>query len=238
MAAEVDQSLSGPASPVAIVLLSGGLDSCVALASAVARHGTHTAVLHAGYGQRTAVRERQAAQALAAHYGLSMYRDIDLAWLRQLGGSSLTDASLPIPDATSTGALPDAAVPSTYVPFRNANLLAAAVAWAEVVGATEIYCGAHAADSAYPDTQPAFFTAFNELVRQGTPEATQIVVQAPLLELDKEAIVLRGQQLQAPMHLTWSCYERQDAPCGRCHSCHLRAAGFAAAGLTDPTLTT
>ena len=219
---------------MAVVLVSGGLDSCVALAIAVARHGARTAVLHAGYGQRTAVREHQAAKAVADHYGLSMYLDIDLAWLRQLGGSSLTDPDLPIPDATSTEALPTETVPSTYVPFRNATLLAAAVAWAEVLGATEIYCGAHAADSLYPDTQPAFFTAFNELVRRGTPETTQIVVQAPLLDLNKAAIVLRGQQLQAPLHLTWSCYERQDAPCSRCHSCHLRAAGFAAAGIADP----
>ncbi|MDA0335222.1 MAG: 7-cyano-7-deazaguanine synthase QueC [bacterium] len=213
----------------AIALLSGGLDSCVALAQAVTHHGRLTAVLHATYGQRTAAREHQAAHAIADHYGLGTRRDVDLTWLRDMGGSSLTDTALPIP-----GADDDQAVPSTYVPFRNATLLAVAVAWAEVLGAGEIFCGAHAADSAYPDTQPAFFSAFNELVRQGTPAKTQIDVRAPLLHLDKAGIVRRGQELGAPLHLTWSCYERQDQPCRRCHSCHLRARGFAAAGIIDP----
>jgi len=217
-----------------VALLSGGLDSCVALALAVARHGGQTAVLHVGYGQRTAPREHEAAHAIADHYGLETRRDVDLTWLRDLGGSSLTDASLPVPDLDRDCG-PGAGVPSTYVPFRNATLLAAAVAWAEVLGAGEVYCGAHAADSAYPDTQPAFFSAFNELVRQGTAVSTIIEVQAPLLQLDKAAIVRRGQELDAPLHLTWSCYQRQDRPCRRCHSCHLRAQGFAAAGITDPS---
>ena len=216
----------------AVALLSGGLDSCVALAVAVARHGGQTAVLHVGYGQRTAAREREAAHAIADHYGLATRRDVDLTWLGDMGGSSLTDISLRVPDAG-----PDAGtgVPSTYVPFRNATLLAAAVAWAEVLGAEEVYCGAHAVDSAYPDTQPAFFSAFNELVRQGTSDSTRIEVQAPLLQLDKAAIVRRGLELDAPLYLTWSCYQRQDQPCRRCHSCHLRAQGFAAAGITDPS---
>ncbi len=213
----------------AIALLSGGLDSCVALAQAVTRYGPLTAMLHATYGQRTAARERQAAHAIADHYGLRTRLVVDLTWLRDMGGSSLTDTTLPIP-----GADDDQAVPSTYVPFRNATLLAVAVAWAEVLGAGEIFCGAHAADSAYTDTQPAFFSAFNELVRQGTPATTRIDVQAPLLHLDKASIVRHGQELGAPLHLTWSCYERQDEPCRRCHSCHLRARGFAAAGITDP----
>jgi 7-cyano-7-deazaguanine synthase len=213
----------------AVALLSGGLDSCVAVAIAVQAYGRRTAILHAGYGQRTAQREQQAAQAIAAHYELDTFRTIDLGWLRDIGGSSLTDASQPVPAADDP-----AAVPTTYVPFRNAILLAAAVAWAEVLGAGEIYCGAHAADSAYPDTQPAFFTAFDEVVRQGTPQTTQIIVRTPLLDLDKEAIVRRGDELQVPLHLTWSCYQRQDQPCDRCHSCHLRARGFAAAGVPDP----
>ena len=213
----------------AVALLSGGLDSCVAVAIAVQAYGPRMAILHAGYGQRTAMREQQAAQAISAHYGLGTFLAVDLTWLRDIGGSSLTDQSQPVPGADDT-----AAVPTTYVPFRNASLLAAAVAWAEVLGAGEVYCGAHAADSAYPDTQPAFFTAFNEVARQGTPQTTQIVVRTPLLDLDKEAIVRRGDRLQAPLHLTWSCYEQQDQPCRRCHSCHLRARGFAAAGIPDP----
>ena len=217
----------------AVALLSGGLDSCVALALAVERHGQQTAMLHVGYGQRTAAREHEAAHAIADHYGLQTRRDIDLTWLRDMGGSSLTDTSLSVPGAEQDEA-PDG-VPSTYVPFRNATLLAAAVAWAEVIGAGEVYCGAHAADSSYPDTQPPFFSAFNELVRLGTADTTRIDVQTPLLHLNKAGIVRRGGELKAPLHLTWSCYERQDQPCRRCHSCHLRARGFAAAGVTDPS---
>ena len=213
----------------AVALLSGGLDSCVGLAIAVSRHGPRVAALHAGYGQRTAARELESTLAIANHYDLETRRTLDLTWLRDMGGSSLTDTALPVPE-TSEGD----GVPTTYVPFRNAILLAAAVAWAEVLGAGEIYCGAHAVDSAYPDTQPAFFAAFDEVVRQGTPKITRIQVRTPLLELDKAAIIRRGQDLGAPLHLTWSCYERQDRPCQRCHSCHLRARGFAAVGITDP----
>lgn len=218
-----------PGGPRAVALLSGGLDSCVGLAMAVAVHGPRVAVLHAGYGQRTAARELESALAIADHYDLETRRTIDLTWLGDMGGSSLTNTHLPVPDAAEGDGLP-----TTYVPFRNATLLAAAVAWAEVLGAGEIYCGVHAVDSAYPDTQPAFLAAFNELVRQGTPETTRIEVRAPLIDLDKAAIVRRGQELGAPLHLTWSCYQRQDRPCRRCHSCFLRARGFAAAGLTDP----
>ena len=211
--------------PTAIALLSGGLDSCVSLASAVAAHGLQTAVLHVCYGQRTAAREQQAARDIAGHYGLEIWRNIDLTWLRDMGGSSLTDPSLPVPDATdgySGGHGETEVLPSTYVPFRNATLLAAAVAWAEVLGAHEVYCGAHAADSAYPDTQPAFFESFHEVTERGTARDTHIEICTPLLHMDKTAIVRLGQRLQAPLHLTWSCYERQDHPCQRCHSCHLR----------------
>ncbi|HJP34046.1 MAG TPA: 7-cyano-7-deazaguanine synthase QueC [Candidatus Latescibacteria bacterium] len=221
----------GDAEIRAVALLSGGLDSCVTLALAIARHGPQVGVLHAGYGQRTALREARAANAIADHYGLASRRDIDLTWLRDMGGSSLTDTSLPVPAAADTDP-----VPSTYVPFRNAILLSAAVAWAEVLGATEIFCGAHAADSAYPDTQPAFFAAFDELARQGTAAATRIEVRTPLLDLDKGGIVRRGLDLNAPLHLTWSCYAGQDRPCRRCHSCDLRARGFAAAGHVDPIM--
>lgn len=217
----------------AVALLSGGLDSCVALATAVEAHGPATAVLHASYGQRTAARERQAAQALAAHYELALWREIDLSWLADMGQghSSLTDTSLVVPDATDEG------LTSTYVPFRNAVLLTAGIAWAEVLGASQVICGAHAADSSYPDTQPGFFAAINDLAGQGTAPQTQIQVLAPLLDLNKEHIVRQGFELKAPMELTWSCYQRSDRPCQTCHSCHLRAAGFAAAGRPDPLQT-
>ena len=206
----------------------------MSLARAIDTHGLQTAVLHVGYGQRTSARD------ITEHYGLETWRNIDLTWLRDMGGSSLTDLSLPVPDATEgyTGGCGETeAVPSTYVPFRNATLLAAAVAWAEVLGASEVYCGAHAADSAYPDTQPAFFSAFSEVTDRGTADNTHIEICTPLLHMDKTAIVHLGLQLQAPLHLTWSCYEHQDHPCQRCHSCHLRAQGFAAAGVLDPLMT-
>lgn len=220
----------------AVALLSGGLDSCVAVAEAVAAAATEcrpaVAALHAGYGQRTAARERAAFCAIADHYRLRTRLEIDLTFLGHMGGSSLTDAELSVPGAQA----PENGVPSTYVPFRNANLLAAAVAWAETLGATQVYCGAHAPGSVYPDTQAPFFAAFEEVVRLGTPKATRIRLRTPLLGLDKAAIVRRGLTLDAPLHLTWSCYQSQDLPCGDCHSCHLRARGFAEAGVPDPLL--
>ncbi len=214
----------------AIALVSGGLDSCVALAEALRSHGEDVAVLHAGYGQRTEGRERRAFLEIADHYGLERRREIDLRYLRELGGSSLIDPTLPIP----RGDAPGGEVPATYVPFRNAILLSAAVAWAEVLGAPEVFCGAHAPGSPYPDTQPAFFRAFGQLVEAATPARVEIGVRTPLLHLDKAAIVRRGLELGAPLHLTWSCYRNPDRPCRDCHSCRLRSRGFAAAGLPDP----
>ena len=214
----------------AIALVSGGLDSCVALAEALRCHGGEVAVLHAGYGQRTEGRERRAFLEIADHYGLEIRRQVDLGYLRDLGGSSLTDRTLPI----APGEDPESGLPGTYVPFRNASLLSAAVAWAEVLGAPEVYCGAHAPGSPYPDTQPAFFGAFGRLVRAATPASVEIEVRTPLLHLDKAAIVRRGVELEAPLHLTWSCYRQPRPPCGACHSCRLRSRGFAAAGIPDP----
>ena len=216
--------------PAAIALLSGGLDSCVALAEALLQsRGGEVAVLHAGYGQRTEDRERRAYLEIADHYGLETRREVDLPYLRDLGGSSLTDPSLPIP-----GEDQESEVPGTYVPFRNASLLSAAVAWAEVLGAPEVFCGAHAPGSPYPDTQPAFFRAFGRLVEAATPAPVEIAVRTPLLHLDKAAIVRRGVELGAPLHLTWSCYLEAERPCGDCRSCRHRSRGFEAAGFPDP----
>lgn len=213
----------------AIALVSGGLDSCVALAEALRCHGGGVAVLHAGYGQRTEGRERRAFREIADHYGLGMRREVDLGYLRDLGGSSLTDRTLPMADDDG-----GSEVPGTYVPFRNAALLSAAVAWAEILGAGEVYCGAHSPGSPYPDTRPAFFGAFARLVRAATPASVEIEVRTPLLHLDKAAIVRRGVELEAPLHLTWSCYRQPAPPCGTCHSCRRRSQGFDAAGIPDP----
>ena len=214
----------------AIALVSGGLDSCVALAEALRSHDGEAAVLHAGYGQRTEERERVAFREIADHYGLERRREVDLGYLRDFGGSSLTDRTLPIADDDDRRS----EVPGTYVPFRNASLLSAAVAWAEVLGSGEVYCGAHSPGSPYPDTQPAFFHAFGRLVRAATPPSVEVEVRTPLLHLDKAAIVRRGVELGAPLHLTWSCYRQTARPCGACHSCRLRFQGFAGAGIPDP----
>lgn len=214
----------------AVVLVSGGLDSCVA--AAVAAREKELAFLHASYGQRTCARELAAFENISDHYGVERRMVADLHYLGQIGGSSLVDETLPLPEHGDA----DAVLPSTYVPFRNANLLSAAVAWAEVLGAAEVYVGAHQADTPYPDCSDAFFSAFNRVVEAGTGPDAHIAVLTPLLNLDKTAIVRLGVELGAPLQLTWSCYRSQDEPCTRCHSCELRRLGFEGAGVADPLL--
>ena len=213
--------------PTAVVLVSGGLDSCVAAAIAA---GSHTmAFLHLNYGQRTERRELRSFSDLAEHYAVKHRLATDVSFMRQIGGSSLVDRAMEIPHDST-----EEENPSTYVPFRNANILGIAVAWAETLDCREIFIGAHAAGSLYPDCRPEFFASFNDLIRTGTRPQTNIQVMTPLIALDKEAIVRRGIELGAPLHLTWSCYEREDLGCGRCHSCRLRRAGFERSGMADP----
>jgi len=215
----------------AIVLASGGMDSCVLAALAAREH--EMAMLHASYGQRTAARERQAFRDIARHYGVPAPRrlEVDLSHLAAIGGSSLTDTSMPVPD----GDLAREGIPTSYVPFRNANLLAVAAAWGEVLGAQAIYFGAMEEDSSgYPDCREAFVAAFNRLVDVGSRPDTHIEVVAPLLHLTKAEVVRLGLRLEAPFHLTWSCYRCDDVACGRCDSCLLRLRGFREAGARDP----
>lgn len=213
----------------AVVLVSGGLDSCVT--AAVAQQDFSLAFFHADYGQRTMRREQRAFQELAAFFQPELTLQVDLSFLGALGGSSLTDGRLPIPrDVDDADRLP-----STYVPFRNSIFIAAAVAWAEVIGAVAIFIGANLIDGpGYPDTRPEYFQAYNHLIEMGTAPETHIHLHTPLIHLDKAGIVRLGQQLQAPFHLTWSCYQNEDLACGHCSSCRLRLQGFAQAGLTDP----
>lgn len=221
----------GQAAPGAVVLASGGLDSCVSVA--LAAQGFELALLHADYGQRTERRERQAFNDIAAHYGIPPQRRmvVDLHHLGAMGGSALTDTGLVVPDADLAN--PD--IPVTYVPFRNANLLSAAVSWAEVLGAQAVYVGAVEEDSSgYPDCRREFFDAFERAVEAGTRPETRISILTPLIHLRKGAIVRKGVELDAPLHLTWSCYQREDRPCGHCDSCALRARGFRDAGVADP----
>ncbi len=216
------------ARPVAVVLASGGMDSCVCLAEAV-REFT-PALLHASYGQRTAARELSAFQAIAAHYGVTRRLVTTLDNLRAIGGSSLTDASR----AVEQGWPVPGRVPSTYVPFRNAHLLAMGVSWAEVLGARAVFIGAVEEDgSGYPDCRQEFYDCFQAAVRAGTRPGAGIELRTPLIRLTKAQIVRRGVELGAPLHLTWSCYVEERQACGRCESCRLRRRGFAQAGVED-----
>jgi 7-cyano-7-deazaguanine synthase len=225
-------ALSPPSAPLAVVSLSGGLDSCVA--AAVARsEGFELALLHADYGQLTEARERRAFEAIAEHYRVPAGRRlvVPFAGLRAIGGSALTDPSIPLPE----GDLERQGVPVSYVPFRNAHLLSTAVSWAEVLGAQAIYVGFVEEDSSgYPDCREVFLKAFEQAANLGTRPETRLSLRAPLIHLKKSAIARLGADLGAPLQLTWSCYQGSEAACGTCDSCLLRLRGFEEAGLTDP----
>jgi 7-cyano-7-deazaguanine synthase len=221
-----------PPKPIAVVSLSGGLDSCVAAAVARAE-GFELALLHADYGQLTETRERQAFEAIADFYGVGPARRlvIPFANLKLIGGSALTDAAIPLPE----GDLERQGVPVSYVPFRNAHLLATAVSWAEVLGASAIYVGFVEEDSSgYPDCREVFLEAFERAANLGTRPDTRLSLRAPLVHLKKAEIVRKGIELGAPLQLTWSCYQAETEACGHCDSCLLRLRGFQQAGQTDP----
>src|SRR5580704_6908141 len=230
---------AGSLTSKAVVLLSGGMDSCVCAAIARERHGAgNVALLHAGYGQRTEKRERRAFDAIADFYGVSQRQRliVQLDHFRAIGGSALTDARIAVPEnelsaAGSTGS----AIPVTYVPFRNAHFLSVAVSWAEAIGAGAIYIGAVAEDSSgYPDCRPEYYRVFQELVRVGTRPETRIEIVTPVITLKKSEIIRRGLELGAPLQLTWSCYQNEDSACGVCDSCLLRLRAFVEAGGPDP----
>ncbi len=215
--------------PLAVVLVSGGLDSCVT--AAIAAQNYELAFLHLNYGQRTEKREHRAFLELADAFGVEKRLDVDVSHLAKIGGSSLTDSSLEVTDAD----LESKEIPSSYVPFRNANILAIAVSWAEVIGAKKLFIGAVSEDSSgYPDCRPEFFDAFNQVIATGTKPDTRIEIETPIIHLKKEEIILKGKELQAPMQLSWSCYQSEEEACGICDSCALRLRGFQRAGLQDP----
>lgn len=219
----------------AVVLLSGGMDSCVCATLAARDH--QAAALHVSYGQRTEERERRAFESICDRLGITQGLLVRVPALAAIGGSALTDRDIAVPDAEqqfSTRTPGSSAVPITYVPFRNAHFLAAAVSWAEVIGAEKVYIGAVEQDSSgYPDCRPEYYRAFNEVVRTGTREG-RIQIVTPLIALRKAEIVRLGLELGAPFDLTWSCYTRQDRACGVCESCVLRLRAFEAAGARDP----
>ncbi len=221
----------------AIVLLSGGMDSCVTAAEAVRRHGRdRVGLLHASYGQRTEAREARAFAEIAKFYGIEAKLAVNLGYFRAIGGSALTDAKIAVPenelDSPQTG---ESAIPVTYVPFRNAHFLSVAVSWAEASGAEAVYIGAVAEDSSgYPDCRPEYYEAFQELIRRGTRPETKIEIVTPVIRLKKKQIIRRGMELGAPLQLTWSCYQGEELACGTCDSCLLRLRAFAEAGIPDP----
>jgi 7-cyano-7-deazaguanine synthase len=215
-----------------VVCLSGGMDSSVCAALAVDNFGAQSvAALHISYGQRTEAREQTSFLGICERLGIYKRLVVRTPFFRAIGGSALTDDQIAVPDApTEIGAH----IPVTYVPFRNAHFLSAAVSWAEVLRAERIYIGAVQQDSSgYPDCRPEFYRAFNQVVRAGTREG-RIQIETPLIALRKQEIVMRGLELGAPFDLTWSCYSREDQACGTCDSCVLRLRAFAAAGAVDP----
>jgi 7-cyano-7-deazaguanine synthase len=212
----------------AVVLLSGGMDSCVCAALAV--RDFDAAAVHVSYGQRTEARERKSFLGVCERLGIRDRLVVRNEALRAIGGSALTDPNIAVPEAHSIGR----DIPVTYVPFRNAHFLSVAVSWAEVLGAEKIYIGAVEQDSSgYPDCRPAYYEAFNQVIRAGTKEGN-IEIATPLIALRKHEIVRLGLELGAPFDLTWSCYSREDRACGVCDSCVLRLRAFEQAGSRDP----
>jgi 7-cyano-7-deazaguanine synthase len=225
-----DSSLVTDPASLAVCLVSGGMDSCVTAAIARAEND-EIAFLHVSYGQRTEARERRAFTELADRFAVTRRLVVSIESLKAIGGSSLTDASLPVTDAN----LAALGIPTSYVPFRNAHLLAIATSWAETIQAGRIYIGAVAEDSSgYPDCRPEFYQAFQLVINAGTKPETRIEIVTPVIDLSKSDIVRRGLELGAPLELTWSCYAAEDRACGRCDSCALRLRAFRQAGLSDP----
>jgi 7-cyano-7-deazaguanine synthase len=217
------------AQPCAVVLLSGGMDSCVCAALAV--RDFHTAALHVSYGQRTEAREHRAFLGICQRLGIREKLMVRNEALRAIGGSALTDPHIDVPEATALSG----EIPVTYVPFRNAHFLSVAVSWAEMLGARKVFIGAVEPDSSgYPDCRPAYYQAFNQVVKTGT-KLGNIEIVTPLIAMRKAEIVTLGLELGAPFDLTWSCYSREDRPCGVCDSCMLRRRAFEEAGVMDPT---
>jgi 7-cyano-7-deazaguanine synthase len=217
-------------SPLAVCLVSGGMDSCVTAAIA-AKENEELAFLHVSYGQRTEARERRAFDEIADHFGVSKRLAVSIEYLREIGGSSLTDSNMPVTEADLTSRK----IPTSYVPFRNSHLLAIATSWAETIDARRIYIGAVAEDSSgYPDCRPEFYAAFQLAIDAGTKPETRVEIITPVIHLGKAEIVQCGLSLGAPLELTWSCYQSEEQACGRCDSCVLRLRAFQGAARVDP----
>lgn len=213
----------------AIVLLSGGMDSLVSAAVAV-RDNAKVCFLHVNYGQRTEEKELVCFYNLVSYYQPKQHLVIDMDWLGKIGGSALTDANL-----SHNSDQIVSSVPLTYVPFRNANFIAAAVACAEVIQADRIYIGVVEEDSSgYPDCRESFYRELQKAVDLGTKLETRIELVTPVIHLSKSSIIRLGMNLKAPFEYSWSCYTKNDIACGVCDSCRLRLKAFREAGVKDP----
>lgn len=213
----------------AVIAVSGGMDSCIT--AAIANMEYNLAFAHINYGQRTEKRELKSFNYIANHYRVEKKLIIDYTHLAKIGGSSLTDKNIEVTKAN----LENEEIPSSYVPFRNANILSACVSWAEVLDASAVFIGAVYEDSSgYPDCRPDFFSTFEKMIDLGTKPETKIKIVTPIINLSKAEIVKKGIELDAPLHLTWSCYQNEDEACGICDSCALRLRGFQQAGFEDP----
>ncbi len=219
-----------PKSKIAVCLVSGGMDSCVTAAIAK-QENEETAFLHISYGQRTEKRERKAFEDIADFYNAEKRLAVSIEYLAKIGGSSLTDKNIEVTKAN----LESKEIPTSYVPFRNANMLSIATSWAEVLNANLIYIGAVTEDSSgYPDCRPEFYEAFEKTIEVGTKPDTNIKIRTPIIHLSKAEIVKKGLELNAPLRLSWSCYRSENLACGTCDSCALRLRGFEQADLKDP----
>ena len=215
----------------AVVAVSGGMDSCVT--AAIANQNYNLAFAHINYGQRTEKRELQAFTEIADFYEVEQRLVIDFSHFAKIGGSSLTDIKFEVTKADLT----NKEIPSSYVPFRNANILSACTSWAEILNASAIFIGAVYEDaSGYPDCRPQFFEAYEKMIDLGTKPETKIKIETPIIHYSKAEIVKKGLEIGAPLNLTWSCYQNEDEACGVCDSCAFRLRGFAQAGVEDSIL--
>ena len=214
----------------AVILLSGGMDSLVTTAIAQ-KENDELYFLHASYGQKTELKEKECFDNLVKYYKPAGILNVNLSYLKEIGGTSLIDNDLEITDHQ----FDDDSVPNTYVPFRNGNLIVIATSWAEVIGANKIYIGAVEEDSSgYPDCRETFYNALNKAIDLGTKDETKIEIVTPIIHKTKGEIVKLGEELEAPFQYSWSCYRNNDEACGTCDSCYLRLKAFKEANLVDP----
>ncbi|MDN7012611.1 7-cyano-7-deazaguanine synthase QueC [Methanoculleus sp. FWC-SCC3] len=214
----------------AVCLLSGGMDSTT-LAYVAKDAGYEIIALHFTYGQRTEAKERECARTVARRLNAVEFVEISLEHFTKIGASSLTDESIPVEEYAGK----EEEVPSTYVPFRNANLLAIATSLAEARRAEAIFIGVQTGDyPGYPDCRPEFIEAFQRAVDLGTVADPRIVLMTPFVRMSKMDIVRKGLALGVPYELTWSCYQNNDRACGVCSSCHYRREAFRELGFEDP----